>query len=650
MGETRKKRKIKEQKKKPFFCRIPIQAPVFNSLSPSQQVEIGTNFYTWVNGSWLKETPIPEFENDFGVSEEVERCIYKESKKILDSFKESPRSKEEEMYKTLAESCLHSASQHTSVEFLKEILISLHCIQTVEDVVKHFAILNRSRFSSILNFQYHITPEKTVELCIDSNSPGLPGSYYHDREKIQKYKESLKTLGKLLDVPQLEKIFGLERTLVYLSNELWSSEPNKCKGTTLLHKFPKFPWDIWFINSGLPDWKHMTLYYTSPRWIRKISKLLHEVPISYWKTYLARCYILNSIHFLPPPFDEIDFDFFGRHSQGQRTKLPQNELFVQIVHEYLQDSFSRIFWKYTGEESIVHEIDAFGEHLRNAAITRLETVEWLEPVTRKKAIEKVQAMKLENVRPSRWAPFTPLDLDSKNLLKNIFTLGQQNTQSLLDRIGKHYQYWEEGIYRVNAYYFNQNNELMIPYGTVIHPFYTKQQPIAWSYGALGSIIGHEMCHGFDEDGKDYNPQGLKKKWWTRKDNREYAKKTKQLIEVFNSEQIGNTHVNGEKTLSENIADLGGVGISLQALKATLEGVSEKEKLDAYRLFFIAFAVSWRTKVRHQKLKTAIGVDPHAPAYLRVNFVVNQFDEWYEAFQIPETSELYRKPEDRIRIF
>jgi putative endopeptidase len=648
MGETRKRRKSKGQKKTPFFCRIPIHLPAFNSSSKNNK--IGNNFYDWVNSEWEHKISVPAFENDFGISEEVERCIFQESKKILEKFKHSPRSEEEKMYQTLAESCLHSASQHTSVEYLKSILQSLYCIQTVDDIVKHFAILNTSRFSSLLNFQYHITPEKTVELCIDSNVPGLPISYYHDKEKSSKYKNTLRELGNLLDIESLDKIYSFERALVHLSENLWSPTKYKCKGSTLLHKFPKFPWDIWFRQSNLSNWKQMTIYYTSPRWIRKISRLLHEVPVSYWKKYLARCYILDSIHYLPPPFDELDFGFFYKHSQGQRTKLPQQELFVQIVHDYLQDSFSRIFWEEVGDDHLVDELDTFGKTLIEAGIKRLATTEWLEPETRKKAIEKVQAMRLECVRPSRWAPFTPRTLDSKNLLKNIFILGEQNTQSLLDRIGKQYMYWEEGLYRVNAYYFNENNELMIPFGTVIHPFYSRAQPSAWNLGALGSIIGHEMCHGFDEDGKDYNPQGLKKKWWTRKDNREYKKNAQKLIKLYNSEHIGNTHVNGKKTLSENIADLGGVGISLEALKKELEGVSEEARLEAYRLFFIAYATSWRTKVRREKLETAIGVDPHAPAYLRVNFVVNQFDEWYEAFGIQEDAELYRKPEDRIRIF
>jgi putative endopeptidase len=649
MGEKhRQTRKRSHRPKKHFSCHIPIQVPVFNSSSKTPL--LGNDFYTWVNGDWLKDTKVPEFENDFGVSEEVERCVFEESRRILETFKRAPKTREQEMYKTLAESCLHSASQHTSVEYLKDILKSLVCVNDVDGVVKHLAFLNRGRFSSIFNFQYHITPEKIVELCLDSNSPGLPISYYHDKDKVKLYKETLEKLGKLCDVKGLETIYGMEKALVHLSENLWSPDKHKCKATTLLRKFPKFPWDIWFTQSGLTNWKDMTLYYTSPRWIRKISKLLYEIPVVYWRLYLARCYILDSIHYLPPPFDELDFDFFGRHTQGQRVKLPQRELFVQIVYDYLQDSFSRLFWEQVGDESLVNEVDAFGKTLLKAGAHRLKDVEWLQPSSREAAIEKIKAMRLECVVPGRWAPFTPCELDSKNLLKNIFILGEKNTQSLLDRIGKRYMYWEEGIYRVNAYYFNENNEMMIPYGTVINPFYSRSQPAAWNYGALGCIIGHEMCHGFDEDGKNYNAEGLKKKWWTRRDNQNYRKRVNQLVKLFNKQTVGEAHVNGKKTLSENIADLGGVGISLQALKEQLEGQSREKQLEAYRLFFIAYATSWRTKVRKERAETALGVDPHAPANLRVNLVVSQFDEWYDAFDIREDSELYREPGDRIRIF
>jgi putative endopeptidase len=168
----------------------------------------------------------------------------------------------------------------------------------------------------------------------------------------------------------------------------------------------------------------------------------------------------------------------------------------------------------------------------------------------------------------------------------------------------------------------------------------------------GSVIGHEMCHGFDEDGRNYGADGQKKKWWTRHDNYIYSKITKALVELFDKQQVFDKHVSGKKTLSENIADLGGVAISLEALKEELarRKADSETVLKELRAFFIAFATSWRTKLRDEKLRSSIELDRHAPAFLRVNLVVSQFDEWYEAFGIGPEAALYVKPEDRIRIF
>jgi hypothetical protein len=233
-------------------------------------------------------------------------------------------------------------------------------------------------------------------------------------------------------------------------------------------------------------------------------------------------------------------------------------------------------------------------------------------------------------------------------------MGEESTHSFYTRLGHRYKVWEEGIYRVNAYYFNENNEIMIPYGTCIEPFYiNSKDSLCYNYGGLGSIIGHELCHGFDEEGKDYNEKGEKKSWWTRSDNTAYNHKTKDLIHLYSKQIVEGKHVDGEKTLSENIADLAGLGISLQALKDSMvmRGVVDmRDVKEEYKKFFISFATSWRTKYRHEKLKSSLGIDNHSPAFLRVNLVVSQFDEWYEAFDIHSDSKLYVAPMNRIRIF
>jgi putative endopeptidase len=289
----------------------------------------------------------------------------------------------------------------------------------------------------------------------------------------------------------------------------------------------------------------------------------------------------------------------------------------------------------------------------DAACSRIQETEWLEEKTRGKAVEKVKKIKASIVRPGNWTPFTPVKLDSENLLWNIFQLGTLKLNTMLENIGKEHKYWDEGIYRVNAYYYNENNEIMVPYGTVYYPFYSVKESAAWNFGALGSILGHEICHAFDEDGKNYNGEGEKEKWWTRKDNLRYNHKSKELIHLYSKEEIDGTHLNGKKTLSENIADLGGLAIALEALQNYFikENITEvDEQLKAYRIFFYSFAVSWRTKYRAEKLQRMIELDLHAPAEQRVNLVVCQFDEWYDAFGVKEGDEMFCKPKDRIRIF
>jgi len=468
---------------------------------------------------------------------------------------------------------------------------------------------------------------------------------------MKNYKILLHRLEEAFDIP-LTKTLTLEKAIVFKNNELYGEEKYKIKGSKLPHKFPGIPWKLWFEVVGIEGWAQMTIYYTSPRWIRYIGKLIRQVPIDYWKVYLARCYILNSLKYLPSPYEDWDYDFFGRATTGQKIKTPKQEVFVSVVYDYLYEMFSKIFWEEVGEPSMVPEIRGFAHRLVESAKHRLRLTEWLKPATREYAADKVGKMTIETVRPREWAPMPRIQLDSKNLLKNIFLLGEMNVKTMIERIGQPYKFWEEGIYRVNAYYFNENNEMMIPYGTCLFPFY-KRGLLGWNYGALGSIIGHEMCHGFDNEGKEYDFAGVKKRWWTPSDNRAYHKKTKSLIRLFSAEKVEGKHVDGERTLSENIADLGGVGIALHALKEDLraQNIYDAERVkEEYKKFFISFATSWRTKYRHEKLKTSLAIDYHAPAFLRVNLVVPQFDEWYYAFDVKKGDGLWIEPEERIRIF
>ena len=631
----------KSQKKIHQFCYIPIPAPVLN-YSSSESLSPGKDFYNFINHEWISTVHVPAFENDFGISEEVERCVFDKSVQILESTKE-------ESFIALKDSFFKD--RHTSVEYIHSIIKSLDCVNNTEDIIKHFSALAKSRVISIFNYQYHINPDKKIHLRLDSNCPSLPISLYKYPNITHEYKVFLDKAGNLFNIDSLSQIYEFEKTLAFKMDSLWNSDNVSIRGGKLLSKFPRFPWVQWFEVAGF-DWKSKTLYYNSPAWIRYLGKVLKEVPVSFWRLYLAKIYIVHALPYLPAPYDDLEFEFFGRLIQGQREKFPQMEVYVNAVYKYMNPIYSKIFWDVAGDQEIRRPVRKLAEDIAKAAKKRISAVDWLEKGSRVAAIEKIGLMGIETVRPNSWAAVAAIKLDSTNCIKNIYDLGSWNTHTMFSRLGKIYNFWEEGIYRVNAYYFNENNEIVIPYGTCISPFYSKHASAAWNYGALGTIIGHEMCHGFDDDGKDFRPSGEKKKWWTRGDLMRYGKKSKALISLFNKQTVYGKHVNGNKTLSENIADLGGVAIALEALKMDMEerGVNGEARAAEFREFFQAFAVSWRTKYRPEKLKSSVDLDSHSPAFLRVNLVVSQLQEFYDAFGIEPHEEMYISPEERISIF
>jgi putative endopeptidase len=585
---------------------------------------------------------MPAFENDFSVSEEVERCVYKKSLEILSEVnKSSP-------FAALRESCL----DNNDVDYIKSILAGVDCIDSADDIIKHFSAIAQSRITNILNYQYKISANGLNHLRLDSNVCALPLHYYSDSEKMSVYKKFLDEAGNLFGVEELSQIYEFEKTLATKYEELSSDDDYEIHGGKLPSKFPGIPWATWFERSGLIGWKKMKFFYNSPRWIRYIGKTLSRVSIGFWKLYLKRIYILHALPYLPSEYSDLDFRFFGRFLNGQTEKMPPMELYVNIVYKFFTDSFSELFWEKAGDPELVKEMDEFARSLVKAAKRRIQKTDWLQSATKIAAIEKVDRMKMNMVRPKKWHKSPEIQLDSKILLKNIYDLGNFNTMIMFSKIGTKEKVVSEGIYRVNAYYFSENNEIIIPYGTIISPFYSKSASPAWNYGALGSIIGHEMCHGFDEDGKEYSETGEKKRWWTRADNLAYQKKSGGLISLYNKQTVHGKHIQGENTLSENIADLGGLAISLEALKTSqaARGISGEAALHEFREFFIAFATSWRTKYRKEKLENMLYTDKHAPAFLRVNLVVAQMPEWYEAFAIGDDSPMYIPPEHRISIF
>ena len=340
--------------------------------------------------------------------------------------------------------------------------------------------------------------------------------------------------------------------------------------------------------------------------------------------------IIHFLQVLPPPYDTWEFEFFGKRLKGQTEKLPQERVALQVVEKLLDASLGDLFAKKYVSPIVKQECMEIAKEIKRGAMHVAGSTTWLEPATRQKAMLKVKNIHLNVAYPTVPQKDIKTKLDPENMLKNIFALSAlefKNEMKKINTILEPYV-WEDTVFAVNAYYYSEGNRLFLPSGILRWPFFHPNASDGWNFGGLGASIGHEISHAFDNDGNEYDENGNKHSWWSKQESERYAHTTKDLIELFNKTQYVGEYMNGELTLSENIADLGGLAIALSSLK---ERLSRKKVLgdkykDQLRDFFISYAVSWRSKEKKKKALQGLFMDVHSPSPLRVNNIVCQFDD------------------------
>jgi putative endopeptidase len=661
---TRKVREIVLQKAIPPYPQVP---PLQSSKKP------GHDFYLYVNGIWIHQAKTPSYRSAYGVSEELEEIIKEKILILLEKSTDyakrgnTSRAGLEKAFQLVGRfgmSALRPSVQPKSIHLLKKMLSDISCIRNTDDISRALGYFIKIRITSLFTFYTFFEAGKKIHsrFAISPGQLGLPDpSYYFQNESgrnstLSLYGEMLDKIASLLDLDEklspvihIESIFAKNLLKYRYQNETY------IYGKELSSKYPALNWKLFWDELGYSDWKSNLLKLNPPGWLKVIDHMVKALSLENWKLLLKTHLILHALPLLPPPFDDIHSEFYEKHLRGQVKKLPQKELTVRLLQEWMPNTISRLYLKYHFDEDLKKEVTKFVETIQKAAMNRIQATEWFSEKTKRKAVEKVNRMKMGIAFPNKMPPLEIVSLQTDNLLQNIILLGEHHTITEVKEANKVIDVeneWNEAIFAVNAYYFSEVNQLILPAGSLLWPFYNKHAPTGWNYGGLGAIIGHEMTHAFDSDGKDYNWEGQKEKWWTPHDNREYNKRAKALIYLYNQAKVLDHPVNGALTLNENISDLGGLAIALDALNMELDNkkLSPEQRSEAYRNFFISYAVSWRIKEKPEKVIQGLFMDRHAPAPLRVNLIVSQFDEWYEAFNIQVKDALYIPPEERIRIF
>lgn len=650
----------------------------FRLFDITGSINPGNNFYKYVNNSWQESIHVPPYISSYGISEEVEHKIDTTLQKIINNSikisklssnqsKSSILEKYQQSVGTFAQSALKSSIQKNSVQTLSDLLQSLNCIRDKNDIMRILGEISLYKIRGLIwcYGQYHAENKHEYTFTLGVGGLGLPDISYYNKTAPGKsrtlfhYAKLLDKVGKIFNIDNLSSVIPMESTL---ANDVVKSLRDSdmiINGKELEDKFPDIPWDIYFSTLGLPKWKTQKFCIDSAHWIKTIESLFKQFSIQHWILYLKKEFILNFISILPPPFDDIHFELYRKRLRGQASKTPQYILTLELIKNWMTQFISRIYVDIIMSKlSLKKEATKFVREIVDSAEIRLGDVEWLQPTTRDKAQEKVKHMLCSVGYPdSFYSNLKIPTLTIDNLLKNLLVLGEWRTQYEIERLGENrnkQKDWDDPVFEVNAYYYSQGNEIVIPSGSLYNPFFNNNNKLSgWNYGGLGAVLGHEMTHAFDIEGKEYDENGDYNKWWSSQDNRSYNKRTRAIVALFNRQSVLGHSVSGELTLSENISDLGGVAIALDALHRRIAKdkiVDEIEKKDLLRQFFISYAVSWRVKEKPAKVLQSLFLDRHAPPHLRVNLVVSQFQEWYDVFDIKPLDTLFIAEENRIKIF
>lgn len=423
-------------------------------------------------------------------------------------------------------------------------------------------------------------------------------------------------------------------------------------------EFPLYPWRTHMAAGDIKDVDEVNVM--TPSALAPLSKLVRETPLPTWKQYLAYHLVANNARLLSQQIDDANFAFNGKILDGLEEQRDRWKRGVDLVNggrggSGLGEAIGQVYVQRHFPADSKTKMERLVENLRRAYQERIIELPWMGEETKKQALAKLDAFRPKIGYPNKWRDFSSVQIVQGDLMANAKAMRKywhhDNVSRLLKPTDK--DEWFMTPQTVNAYYNPSFNEIVFPAAILEPPFFDPNADPAVNYGAIGAVIGHEMGHGFDDQGSKSDASGIQRDWWTEEDRARFDARTHGLARQYDAyEPIPGQKVDGTFTLGENIGDLGGLSIAYHAYKLSLDGktLPERDGLNGYQRFFLAWAQVWRSKNRPEFLVRRLKSDPHSPEQLRVNGVVRNMDEWYQAFEIEEDDALYLAPQARVRIW
>ncbi|MES2742306.1 MAG: M13-type metalloendopeptidase [Pseudomonadota bacterium] len=628
------------------------------------------DFFLHTNGKWLAATEIPADKSSWGSFAKLRDDTQPQLRAIIEAAASSPdraagsdTQKIGDLYASFMD---EKKLEELGLRPLTADLAQIAALQDKKQLPAMIAQFNQRSVTAPYDFGIHQDAKDSTKYVVDIGQSGLglpDRDYYLEEGKADTRAKYLAHIEKMLTLAgdthaaaNAKEILALETALAKIQwSKVENRDPVKTYNKVPLNKLaeltPGYDWQAYLDAAGISG-KVDYVIVSQPSYLKGLSQVLERTALDTWKTYFQWHLLRANAAYLSKAFVDENFSFYGTALTGVTEMRPRWKRAVSTVEDALGESVGKLYVEQHFPAERKARMEVLVKNLLVAYKQSIDKLDWMSPATKKQAQAKLAKFTTKIGYPNKWRDYSALTVSADDLVGNVARAHQNDYNREINKLGKPIDREEWGMtpQTVNAYYNPELNEIVFPASILQAPFFDANADDAVNYGAIGAVIGHEISHGFDDQGAQYDGDGNLRDWWTKSDHKNFAAKTKQLVTQYNGySPVKGYNVNGELTLGENIADNSGLAIAYKAYKLSLNG-KKPAVIDGYtgeQRFYMGFAQVWRLKMREAQQLVLLKTDPHSPGQFRTNGTVRNQPGFYQAFGVKPGDKLYLPPKERV---
>lgn len=637
-------------------------------------IKPGDNFYLYANSNWVKTHPVPASKTRWGSFDELREESSKRLQNLLeDAAKAKTTDRKTQIIGDLYASGMDSvAIERKGFSPIKNVLAEINAINNVQDLLHEMTALRINGYGSGGIGAFVGVDRKDVNKYIPSIGQGgttLPDRDYYLKDdprsiKIRDaYKNYMQKLFTLIG-EDANTAAASSASVLKIETALAKAQYSRVEMRDPYKTYNKFAIADLSATTGNIDWnKQLTdskitgadsVVVSNPSFLKTYSDMLVSIPLNEWKSYLTWHLLNGSAGSLSSVFVDAEFEF-TKILSGQKEPTPRWQKMSGLIDRQVSDLIGQLYVEKYFQQAAKDYMVNLVNNMQTSFAERIKRLDWMSEATKQKALEKLFAITKKIAFPDKWKTYDGLIISRDNYFENLRNCSIWHYNEMVNRMGKPVDKTEWGMTppTINAQYSPSNNDITFPAGILQFPFFDFGADDAINYGGIAAVIGHEMTHGFDDQGRQFAADGNLKEWWTKEDAEKFKVKADEVVKQYNAAIVlDSIHVNGKLTLGENLADLGGLSIAYEAFSKTKQ-FKEGKKMDGFtpqQRFFLSWAQVWRTNTLPETQESLIKTDPHSPGMYRATIPVQNIDAWYKAFNVKEGDKLFIPKEKRVTIW